>query len=183
MANYYASARSNYFAVKDEVKFEAWAAQRHLGIWKQNVEVVGGLPYNLFAIYSNEDGGWPSYSVDLETETECGDFDLFDELSDHLADRQIAVLMETGAEKLRYLNAKHLFECKDSTSDTGHSLLVHVAATHSGIVNGNMRFYRGGIAVAINNKNESVIVNLDDIYNRAAETFDVPVENITQCSY
>jgi hypothetical protein len=39
-------------------------------------------------------------------------------------------------------NKRHLFECKDSKSDTGHSLLVHVAATHAGIVNGNMRFYR-----------------------------------------
>jgi hypothetical protein len=39
-------------------------------------------------------------------------------------------------------NSKHLFECKDSKSDTGHSLLVHVAASHSAIVNGNRRFYR-----------------------------------------
>ncbi len=39
-------------------------------------------------------------------------------------------------------NKRHLFECKDSKSDTGHSLLVHVAATHAGIINGNMRFYR-----------------------------------------
>jgi hypothetical protein len=39
-------------------------------------------------------------------------------------------------------NKKRLFECQDSTSETGHRLLVTVAATHSGIVNGNMRFYR-----------------------------------------
>lgn len=39
-------------------------------------------------------------------------------------------------------NKKHLFECRDSKSDTGHSLLVHVAASHSGIVNSNRRFYR-----------------------------------------
>lgn len=39
-------------------------------------------------------------------------------------------------------NKRHLFECKDSKSDTGHSLLVHVAASHSAIVNGNRRFYR-----------------------------------------
>lgn len=39
-------------------------------------------------------------------------------------------------------NKRHLFECKDSQSDTNHSLLVHVAASHSGIVNGNKRFYR-----------------------------------------
>ena len=39
-------------------------------------------------------------------------------------------------------NKKRLFECKDSASETGHRLLVTVAATHAGIVNGNMRFYR-----------------------------------------
>lgn len=39
-------------------------------------------------------------------------------------------------------NKKHLFECRDSKSDTGHSLLVHVAASHSAIVNSNRRFYR-----------------------------------------
>lgn len=39
-------------------------------------------------------------------------------------------------------NKRHLFECKDSKSDTGHSLLVRLAATHAGIVNGNRRFYR-----------------------------------------
>lgn len=44
----------------------------------------------------------------------------------------------------RVIDAKRnkLFECKDSKSDEGRSLLVHVAATHAGIVNGNMRFYR-----------------------------------------
>jgi len=39
-------------------------------------------------------------------------------------------------------NKRNLFECRDSQSDTGHSLLVRMAATHAGIVNGNMRFYR-----------------------------------------
>jgi len=39
-------------------------------------------------------------------------------------------------------NKRNLFECKDATSDTGKSLLVKVAATHSGIVNSNHRFYR-----------------------------------------
>lgn len=39
-------------------------------------------------------------------------------------------------------NKQHLFECKDATSPTGTSLLVKVAATHSGVVNQNHRFYR-----------------------------------------
>jgi hypothetical protein len=37
---------------------------------------------------------------------------------------------------------RHLFECRDSKEETNHSLLVHVAATHAGIVNGNRRMYR-----------------------------------------
>ena len=39
-------------------------------------------------------------------------------------------------------NKKTLYECKDAKSDSGHSLLVHVEATHAGIVNGNRKFYR-----------------------------------------
>jgi hypothetical protein len=37
---------------------------------------------------------------------------------------------------------KNLSECKDDSEPTGRSLLVKVEATHSGIVNGNQRFYR-----------------------------------------
>lgn len=37
---------------------------------------------------------------------------------------------------------KNLSECKDESEPTGKSLLVKVEATHSGIVNGNQRFYR-----------------------------------------
>ena len=37
---------------------------------------------------------------------------------------------------------QYLHECKDSTSETGFSLLTWVDATHAGMVNGNMRFYR-----------------------------------------
>ena len=36
----------------------------------------------------------------------------------------------------------HLFECKDAQSETGSSLLVHASATHSGVINGNMKMYR-----------------------------------------
>jgi hypothetical protein len=51
--------------------------------------------------------------------------------------RNYVTLRVTGAE-----NRKHLFECKDSKSESGHSLYVKTEATHSGIVNGNARFYR-----------------------------------------
>ncbi|TSA39429.1 hypothetical protein D4R30_01095 [archaeon] len=39
-------------------------------------------------------------------------------------------------------NKRYLFECRDAKSESGHSLLVRVEATHAGIVNGNRKFYR-----------------------------------------
>ncbi len=39
-------------------------------------------------------------------------------------------------------NKRHLWECKDSKSETGHSLYVQVEASHAGSLNGNARWYR-----------------------------------------
>ena len=51
--------------------------------------------------------------------------------------RDFVTLRVTGTE-----NKKRLFECRDSSSESGHRLLVTVASTHAGIINGNLRFYR-----------------------------------------
>ena len=39
-------------------------------------------------------------------------------------------------------NKKYLFECQDAKSESGHSLLVTVASSHAGRINGNFKFYR-----------------------------------------
>lgn len=46
--------------------------------------------------------------------------------------------------RLKDLHAKepHMLNLKDSSSESGKSLLVYTAATHAGIVTGNYRFYR-----------------------------------------
>ena len=95
MANWYVTARSNYFRVKDKDAFLKWANGRGLGVFKNEENA------DLFAIYGGEgtdDGSWPSYDVEGDTE-----FDFVAELVQHLPKGQIAVLMEIGAEKLRYL--------------------------------------------------------------------------------
>jgi hypothetical protein len=95
MANWYGSARSNYFRVKDKDAFLKWADSRGLGVFKNEEST------DLFAIYGGEntdDGSWPSYDVEGDTE-----IDLVTELAQHLPKGQVAVLMEIGAEKLRYL--------------------------------------------------------------------------------
>jgi hypothetical protein len=95
MADWFGAARSNYFRVKDRDKFFKWTEERGLGII-ENKQDPG-----LFAVHSGnstDDGSWPSY--DMEDDTEI---DLVAELAQHLPKRQVAILMEVGAEKLRYL--------------------------------------------------------------------------------
>ncbi len=39
-------------------------------------------------------------------------------------------------------NKRYVFECKDSKSESGHSLYIKTEATHAGIITGNLKFYR-----------------------------------------
>jgi hypothetical protein len=136
MANWYGSSRSNYFRVKDSDAFLQWVGKRGLGLYKNSEDAT------VFAIHSGNstDGGsWPSYDLGSVTE-----IDLVAELAQHLPKGQVAVLMEIGAEKLRYLT---------------------------------------GIAIAVNHQGRAAVVSLDDIYRKAAHTFRVPENEISQAAY
>ena len=96
MANYYATARSNYFRVKDSIAFESWVESRQtLGTFKKD---AGGE--TLYAIYDNggDANGWPLYDRDTDEP-----IDLTAELAEHLVDGEVATLFEVGAEKLCYV--------------------------------------------------------------------------------
>lgn len=98
MANWYGTARSNYFRVKDADKFKAWVESiQGLGMWERTNEP------GLFGIYSDDgdSGGWPSWRPD---DPEYEEVDLVGELVEHLAEGEVAILMEAGAEKLRYIS-------------------------------------------------------------------------------
>jgi hypothetical protein len=136
MANWYGSSRSNYFCVKDREAFLQWAEKRGLGVIKSEHN-----PEH-FAIHSGDStdaGSWPSYDMEADTE-----IDLVSELARHLPKGEVAVLMEIGAEKLRYLT---------------------------------------GIAVAVNHRGRAAAVSLDDVYRKAARTFRVQENKITQAAY
>jgi hypothetical protein len=100
MANYYGQARSNYFEVKDATKFVDEMA-------KYPVEVITTEVDNrtLYGIMdANQDGGglyWDMYDEDTGENKEI---DWPEILASHLADNHVAVLMEVGTEKYRYLN-------------------------------------------------------------------------------
>lgn len=95
MANYYASCRTNYFNVKDVAKFKEEMAAFPVSVHEKNglVTVLGE---------DADGGGWPCSVWDEEAQdfVEC---DFEGVIAEHLTDDSIAVIIEVGAEKLRYL--------------------------------------------------------------------------------
>lgn len=93
MANYEATARSNYFKVKDTDAFLAFCADNGVNHWRYD-EVYHKNPGERYAV-SPHDG--------------CEGFDELDTLAEgiakHLQEDQVCILMEVGHEKLRYMSA------------------------------------------------------------------------------
>ncbi len=100
--NYEATARSNYFRVKDEAAFRKWAEDRCLDVVvnDDNVLVTGGPPQKLFMIYRSDGWCWPTSWWDEETQQdhEC---DVATELAAHLHPEDVAVLIQVGHEGTR----------------------------------------------------------------------------------
>lgn len=92
MANWYGTARSNKFKVVDVDAFTEELSDVNI-----NIDIDGDT-VTLFG--SDESGGWPSWAYDCENAEE---FDLPTVIQRHLQEDSCAVLMEVGAEKLRYV--------------------------------------------------------------------------------
>jgi hypothetical protein len=92
MANYYGEARTNYFNVKDEEAFLS-AMSEIPGIDVQQDK-------DGFVILGNDCDGyntWYKWGINDE------EFDIPQMVAEHLADGEVAVFLEIGNEKLRYL--------------------------------------------------------------------------------
>lgn len=108
MANYYGQARTNYFAVKDADAFLADMADLPVEVITETTD-SGETLYGF--LDANQDGAGLDYSRIIEIENEDGEVeetnvDIFwtDILASHLADGHVAILMEIGSEKYRYLS-------------------------------------------------------------------------------
>jgi hypothetical protein len=100
MANYYGQARTNYFQVKD---LKAW--RKELGDYPveliETKDDAGTIRVGFMD--ANQDGGGLDWSWwDFETDDDV-EIDWTDILARHLADNEVAILMEVGSEKYRYL--------------------------------------------------------------------------------
>jgi hypothetical protein len=98
MANYYGTSRSNYFRVKDIDAFREWCSDLELHMIEEPNDRVGFYVENesgslpCYRCYEDEDGEWVDEDVDFEAE-----------LAEHLMPGHVAIVMEVGAEKARYL--------------------------------------------------------------------------------
>lgn len=104
MANYYGQARTNYFAVKDAEKFLA-----ELEGWEVEVITQKQADGTLFYGFMDRDGNggglsWTRYYEDADGEYQEDERDWMTWLATHLEDGHVAVLMEIGSEKYRYLS-------------------------------------------------------------------------------
>ena len=100
MANYYASARTNYFAVTDLEAFKADLESKTSSVQVVSKEENG---LTLVALLGNDDDG---AGFPFEYENEDGDYvelDWAEIFKAHLEDGWVAIIMESGAEKLRYI--------------------------------------------------------------------------------
>lgn len=115
MANYYGACRSNYFKVKDRKAFEA-----ALDGYAWEIEYMDREdPKSKLVLCGTSGGGTPTIRrtpedelAKLQEEAARLGTDAPDDLQEidyrelfmtHLQDGEVAILMETGAEKLRYL--------------------------------------------------------------------------------
>jgi hypothetical protein len=96
VANYEAQTRSNYFKVKNAEKFKAFC-QRY------NLEVITDEKPKKECKYGfMVDGSIPSGRCNAKGDWIESDF--LQELSVHLVKGEVAVVMEIGSERMRYLN-------------------------------------------------------------------------------
>lgn len=93
MANYYCTARSNYFKVKDIKAFDEWC--KVFNVEKIDKEDKVGF-------LCNSDDPLPSCRWNEETD-EWEEADALEALAPMLEDQEVGIYMEAGAEKYRYI--------------------------------------------------------------------------------
>lgn len=105
MANWYGTARSNYVRLKDPQAVKALLAERTPEVHVEESSSKPGL-YVFLVSGMSDSGGWPSVPLldaDGEEDDDADHIGFDDLIAEHLADGEVLILVECGAEKLRYL--------------------------------------------------------------------------------
>jgi len=96
MANWYGTSRSNYVRMADLEGFKKAVEPFDL-----NYDEKDGLV--VFFCSDSSDGGWPGFGEDEETGEEL-EFSFEEHVVPYLADGEVLITMQAGAENLRYVS-------------------------------------------------------------------------------
>ena len=101
MADWYGTCRSNYFRVKDFDAFKAMLEAYEAKLIKNTDGLVGFISEDFF-------GSIPSRYIDGDEDEGIDEENLsiLDEIAEHLADNQVCIVMEAGAEKARFITGQ-----------------------------------------------------------------------------
>ncbi|MGB8218677.1 MAG: hypothetical protein WCE94_15370 [Candidatus Methanoperedens sp.] len=102
MSDWYGNSRSNYFRVKDIEKFKVFCAR-----WGVEFIAKSDKPELIGFLGRSEYGGLPSYLTEEAQDGEMRELDsddFYKELAEQLKDGEVAVLVESGAQKLAYIS-------------------------------------------------------------------------------
>jgi hypothetical protein len=125
MANFYGQARSNYFAVKDAGSFLDEMTQYPVEVITQ--EKDGVTLYGF--VDADADGGADVWSKWDEDKAETVEIDWAEVFKRHLQDDWVAVIMECGSEKYRYLSGFTIaYNNKGETKSLGLSDIYSLAS-------------------------------------------------------
>jgi hypothetical protein len=141
MSNWYGAARSNYVAIKDME-----GLKKSLDPFP--ISIIPRESDGKICLLSDDidNGGWPTCACGTDASGEDMEilFNPPELICPFMKNGEILIIMEAGAEKLRYIS---------------------------------------GTAVAFKHTGESVSIFLDDIYQKAANEFGVPIDTINLCQY
>ena len=104
MANWYGAARSNYVLIKDLKALVDALDPWPISIHKKHKDDSDNNVLVCFLSEDQDSGGWPSTTWD-EDDNEI-EFDAAELICPHLVEGQVLVMMEAGAEKLRYITGQ-----------------------------------------------------------------------------
>lgn len=101
MADYQGKARSNYFLLRDAAARSALAD--FAAATDMELITTDDNPLRAGLISNSPNGSWPS-SITVEESEETIDVEVPAHVSQWLAEGSVAIFMEIGAEKMRYLS-------------------------------------------------------------------------------
>lgn len=104
MADWYGSARSNYFKVRDNEAFKVFISSNLPSMIAEH-DTTDNTWWIRADDYGNGGLNWTIYDEDLNSDDSVN---AIDEFASHLHQGEVAIFFEVGAEKLRYITGNAL---------------------------------------------------------------------------